>query len=422
MKQKQKQKQLNINLYMIVIILLIQLLIFQNIIQEHIVIIKYLDETLAVFLFFIYLINIIIKKKIKIREFILLNLFLIVVCIGLIANYKYNIQVFKIAVYSDIVSIFKFYFVYVGIKDISDKTYRKVKIKNIINVTTFLVKIYLLILSVFSLINIFININMHYEIRYGIRAFSFIYGTPGHIINQMTYILIILCIHKTIFPKKNNLIYIILSLIIIISTLRTRGFILVLVFLGLYYYLIFRKKKKIGFQILILLISVITLGFSQFKYYFFSGDKPRSRFVKGAIELVKEYFPLGTGFGTFGSSSATDYYSQLYYRFNFNLRYGMKPNEKLFLNDNYWPMIFAQIGFLGALIFILFLILFCKDVWNNFKNKGEICKLISLFYIFDIIFSSVQSSYLAHYSVVTLTFITTFLGSSIFNRGILDDN
>lgn len=413
---KVNKKKLNINFYVIFFVILIQVLIFQNLLQQYIPILRYIDEILAIVLALKYCFNIILKKKITIREFILFVFCIVITFMGLLANYKYNIQPNKVAVYSDIVSIFKFYMVYIGLKNISSRFYNTINIKSIINISAFFAKIYLITLSIFAIINLFININMHYEIRYGLRAFSFIYGGAGHIVNHSSYLLIILCIQSGFFPKKNNLIFIIISLLLMISTLRARAFVLVVIFIILYYYLLIRKKNKLTFEVPIILSSILVSGYSQFEHYFLSGETPRSRFVNAAIELIKEYFPLGTGFGTFGSSAAADYYSPLYYRFDFHLKYGMGPSDPMYLNDNYFPMIFGQLGLIAGCMFMVFIFIVFRDIWYRFKNSGQISRLVCLFYIFDTVFSSVQSSYLAHYSVVTLTFITIFLGGALKNK------
>ncbi|EME8065067.1 hypothetical protein NYK85_002630, partial [Enterococcus faecium] len=279
-----------------------------------------------------------------------------------------------------------------------------VRVDRILKIVCPILKIYLIVLFIFTIANLVTNIEMSSEVRYGLKNFAFIYGTPGHIINQMTYSILLLYGEREYIGRKNTL-FIGLTLLVMLATLKTRAIILTFLFLALYYFFAIKKKKRIGLEISTVVIAIVLLGISQFEYYFLSEGAPRQMFVAGAVKLVKEYFPFGTGFATYGSSAAADFYSPLYYLLGFSNRWGMTETNQLFLNDNYLPMIFGEFGIVVALLFLLLIYIYCKRIIKASKETNSInIRLITYFFIGDIVLSSIQSSYLAHYSIVTLSF------------------
>ena len=84
----------------------------------------------------------------------------------------------------------------------------------------------------------------------------------------------------------------------------------------------------------------------------------RALLALGGITVAAQHFPLGAGFGRFGSSVAADDYSPLYYQLGFADRFGLSPQAGAgqFLNDSQWPAIYAETGWLGAGCFVLGLV------------------------------------------------------------------
>lgn len=306
----------------------------------------YMDELVAIiFLMYYFFSNRILKK-----DAILIILVIITILSGISFNLIFGIQTYWLAITEDILSLYKFLFVYLGMKTYLEK--KGVRVDRILKIVCPILKIYLIVLFIFTIANLVTNIEMSSEVRYGLKNFAFIYGTPGHIINQMTYSILLLYGERQHIGRKNTL-FIGISLFVMLATLKTRAIILTFLFLALYYFFAIKKKKRIGLEISTVVIAIVLLGISQFEYYFLSEGAPRQMFVSGAVKLVKEYFPFGTGFATYGSSAAADFYSPLYYLLGFSNRWGMTETNQLFLNDNYLPMIFGEFGIVVALLFLL---------------------------------------------------------------------
>jgi hypothetical protein len=82
-------------------------------------------------------------------------------------------------------------------------------------------------------------------------------------------------------------------------------------------------------------------------------DSARSMLTTGGITVAAQYFPFGAGFGRYGSSTAAEDYSPLYYALGFPGRYGLGPgpDSGQFLNDSQWPAIYGETGWFGAFCF-----------------------------------------------------------------------
>lgn len=82
-----------------------------------------------------------------------------------------------------------------------------------------------------------------------------------------------------------------------------------------------------------------------------SGDSARGRLMLGSLYIASQHFPLGAGFGRFGSPLAASQYSSEYVSLGFPYIYGLSPTQGFFLNDTAWPAILGESGWLGALLF-----------------------------------------------------------------------
>lgn len=75
------------------------------------------------------------------------------------------------------------------------------------------------------------------------------------------------------------------------------------------------------------------------------------------IDVARDYFPWGSGLGTFASQPAYDHYSPLYYVYGLDKVRGLEPyagkgGNNNFLLDTWWPHIVAEFGVFGTLLFL----------------------------------------------------------------------
>lgn len=88
-------------------------------------------------------------------------------------------------------------------------------------------------------------------------------------------------------------------------------------------------------------------------------EHPRAQIFSGALFVAQQYFPFGTGLGTYGGAGAEKFDQSLYQHLGF--AYYWWYGKQDYLMDTYWPNSIAESGFMGAvalLISYLFLIIY----------------------------------------------------------------
>jgi hypothetical protein len=70
------------------------------------------------------------------------------------------------------------------------------------------------------------------------------------------------------------------------------------------------------------------------------------------IRILLDFFPLGSGFGTFASYLSGKYYSNLYALYGIDDVIGMTRTDYNFISDVFWPYIYGQFGVFGLVIYL----------------------------------------------------------------------
>lgn len=88
----------------------------------------------------------------------------------------------------------------------------------------------------------------------------------------------------------------------------------------------------------------------------YTSETPRARQRLGtvSIEIARDRFPLGAGFGRFGSSPSVEKgrYSPVYEQYGLSKYYGFRPGDPVtFALDTTWPGLLGEVGIMGFLAF-----------------------------------------------------------------------
>jgi hypothetical protein len=95
-----------------------------------------------------------------------------------------------------------------------------------------------------------------------------------------------------------------------------------------------------------------------------------------SYHIATDYFPFGSGPGTFGSlSSIINGYSEVHYDYGVAYIGSNSPEDILRGNhtllDTYWPHILGEFGFLGTLLFLLIWWFPLKKAFSFFKSSDD---------------------------------------------------
>ena len=121
------------------------------------------------------------------------------------------------------------------------------------------------------------------------------------------------------------------------------------------------NSLKTGTYIGLIAIVVIYFTWEKFNAYYVEGFDAdavsyrlaRPETYKVALLIFKDYFPFGSGLGTFATNAAADYYSPLYFKYGLNDIWGLTPENPMFLADTFYPVL-AEYGIVGVFLFLWF--------------------------------------------------------------------
>lgn len=117
------------------------------------------------------------------------------------------------------------------------------------------------------------------------------------------------------------------------------------------------KSPKTIVALFVLITVILYVTWSKFEVYYVSGmerdDMARPLAYLTSLKILADYFPFGSGMGTFGVAAAADFYSPLYYKYNLSHVWGLMPENPMFLADAFYPTL-AQFGVVGVILFGVF--------------------------------------------------------------------
>lgn len=344
-------------------IICLYIFVFQLAVQSHIKIFQYWDEFYSSLFFLFVVIKGAKRFTIKVEDAKIVILGFVILVMGLISNVLFGYQKFS-AVFADIFLNFKFllsicvsFFLFHNL----DFEYFRGKILRHVKVLTF----FLFAVLVINKIHRFMP---GADKRFGMISESLFYSHPTELASVSFLLLLLLVLFKS--NKKQDLLFCFMAVILTCASLRTKAIATICIFI-LLYYLIIVKDKKISFRYLIFLIPlVIIIGWEQISFYFFSSQS--MEMARGALQvtsakIAKDFFPFGTGFGTFGSYYSGVSYSPVYALYGISSVWGLLEANPMYICDTYWPMILAQTGIIGLICMVMLVVLLLKKIQKLYR-------------------------------------------------------
>ena len=197
--------------------------------------------------------------------------------------------------------------------------------------------------------------------------------------SSLLFALLIFCNHKKVWLYRVSLLFMIVMLIL---SGKEKAYGAMLVFVILYYLIVHKKVQTKVKYILYMAVPVFLMAWDKIYLYYIQGNAryPKSLMTNASLKIAKDYFPIGTGFGTFGSTYAANHYSPVYYMYGIAENSYMNEETKMYLTDVFWPILFGETGVLGTLIYCgLILILFVQIQRLYYYDKKKYMLLIFMF-------------------------------------------
>lgn len=341
---------------------LFYLLVFQNPLEQVFSPLAYVDEAVAFMGAGTYFYEVFRTGKIKMirKNRKIVVLILAFLASGILGNFLYRYQVTSsvlIDLYTNVKFFLAIIFGYNLYMSMNPKHCRQVFLEQ----ARFLSVCLAVLVAVDLVFEVFPDIGT----RYGIRVVRLFYSHPTYLAGSATFLLAAL----TLFYEKRNNIYLLLAAFVMFFTLRGKAIATVVIYFLVYFYIIKQRKKIKLWQIALTGILLLVAAWDQFSYYYIelAGQSARSALTQTSFEIARDYFPIGTGFGTFASSEAATNYSPIYNMYGLSSVHGLAEGAAVFGSDTFWPIIIGQTGVIGLICYVLVLLELFKQVLDMRK-------------------------------------------------------
>lgn len=228
------------------------------------------------------------------------------------------------------------------------------------------------------------------EYRYFTQSLVLMFPHSTYLSAAMVTLLVLLG-----YTNKNNrnIPFMLMATFIGMMTLRGKAIAFFALYWMMYLCLVIFRMRNLKALIVVGVLACIVIGYEQISDYFLTTTRysPRQIMLKDSIPLALKHFPLGTGFGTFGSTIAAQNYSPLYTQLGYPDNRGMNPLDTAYLTDSFWPEIFAQFGLIGTLLFVGVIILFVVYSIKTLK-KNLIAGFSMLMILINMLINSTAES------------------------------
>ena len=323
------------------------LLLLQNPLSKEVPFFTYVDEAISLVGPILILYYALRRQRIRIKHIDsnIILLMILFITIGLIGNIRYHYQPIE-AVLTDLIANTKYFlailsgyamFSVLNTRKVNDALEKHIRLASAL-------------LFVLFCVDVVFHVFYSAERRYGMRTIQLFYSHATFLAGIEVFLLSFLMV----FYKRKNIPYMIMSLIVLVSTLRGKAFAGAVTYVALFYFLIYTNKKINIFHIAVIAAIAITIAWEQIDLYFIrlSGESARSVLTTTSIDIMRDHFPIDTGFGTYASAAAVEYYSPVYYLYGLHTTWGLSEEFSSFGSDTFWPIIIGQTGFLGTVCFV----------------------------------------------------------------------
>lgn len=398
---------------------LIWLLVFQNPLERLWGPFSYIDEAAALVGVFLCAYDIVILRRCRITKQMLR--FTIPLCIfvlaGLAGNLIYRYQPLS-AVVIDLYTNLKFFFaVLTGYYLFRDADWESVKRQAVLHAKIILV-ILLCVFLADQILDLFVS-----EYRYGLKSAQLFYHHPTYLAGALAFLLALL----TLFYDRKSIPFLAIAVFLMVFTLRSKSIASAAAYVAMFvFFLLLRRTLKL-WHVAILGAACVIIAWPQIRFYFIelSDLSARSILLTTSFLIMKDYFPIGTGFAAYASSEAAKHYSPVYYKYGFHNHFELRDINDLdnalrliqehdwlsevyqewpellyqepYLSDSFWPIIFGQTGVIGTAAFVVLLCLILKKCFA--LNKRDLYAYVSVLFIFVYLFISSMAEPAFHNSV-----------------------
>lgn len=246
-----------------------------------------------------------------------------------------------------------------------------------------------------------INLSNNVQYRGGLRSAQAIFSHPGLFGQVMTYLLLYSLSFFAILRKRQALLLCGLFGLGILLSLRLKPLlsIPVAILAGL---VIFRGKGRSRVALSVAGLGLVAFFVFQEKIsqviYIKSGEfEEGARLIlfQTSLQIARDYFPFGTGLGTFGGWASRLFYSPVYHQYGLDKVFGLTSeltSGQDFVMDTHWPYVLGETGILGFFFYLLVLYYIVSSVRRLLVDlSSPLRQAFALGVLFSLIAAIVES-------------------------------
>ncbi|MDR1603167.1 MAG: hypothetical protein LBS42_12200 [Tannerella sp.] len=183
------------------------------------------------------------------------------------------------------------------------------------------------------------------------------------------------------------------------------------------------SKLRTGIALVLVLGATVYISESQITDYLSArpavgneyGFAARSTLYQTAGIILKDFFPLGSGFASFASDASKTYYSPIYSDYGLSSVNGLTPQEWFPVSDSYYPSL-AQFGIVGIALYLLFWAYIVWLAFSKLRKKGEIQPFVTVLILIS--FAFIENIFDSFFTSNKGVFMMMFLGVIFSKSGM----
>ena len=406
-------------------------LIFYNVLERFVPMMSYWDE-LAAFLALCWgAYDFRRNPKMGKQEQLNWILLAALVVIGALGNlFHPGLQDSTVAIVKDVVALCKFPVIFFVLQR---KAFSPEQQKQTLT-TVAKISRWILILTLFALmIGRFVDLGFYTDDIRILPSCTFLFSNPTFFISSYVMIAAVLIAESV----NKNRVFLLLDCLLIFLAQRSKGYIFIaflVIFILLGEKWITRilnlffgsdqekvKPLRLILAAAVLLLMILTVGRSRIEDTLnLTFPVPRIVLHVVGFKILMDFFPLGSGLGTFASHLSGKYYSNVYDMYGISNVIGMNREKFNFISDVFWPYIYGQFGIFGLLLYgKIILDLFFRQFRSGIADSSRIA--MAAVWIYALIATTAEAYFTNTTGVQMALFLTMFIGYGNLNQKIISE-
>lgn len=155
----------------------------------------------------------------------------------------------------------------------------------------------------------------------------------------------------------------------------------------------------------ILFSGIVFVLFRDLIISYMAGDSPRALLLQTGFQIANDFFPLGSGFGTYSGGMNQKFYSPLFYKYRLSTTWGLSEDNSAFINDTFWPHIIAETGYFGLVCYSVIIGIFfavCLRALKRLRSREAAAFAVTA--VMLLVLSLVESTKASFYEMTLWTF------------------